>query len=129
MPIHKPFIPPIGVTKPSGNVVTNKLNRSNQRSFSEELQEALNRTTQLTISKHAQERLRQRNITISADEWKMIEDKIAEAKKMGVKESLVLLDQAALIVSAKNQTVITVMDRLEAKSQIFTNINGTILID
>ena len=37
-----------------------------------------------------------------------------EAKKLGVKESLVLLDDAALIVSAKNQTVITAMDRNEA---------------
>ena len=52
-----------------------------------------------------------------------------EAKKLGVKESLVLLDDAALIVSAKNQTVITAMDRKEAMSQIFTNINGTIVMD
>ena len=48
---------------------------------------------------------------------------------MGVKESLVLVDDAALIVSAKNNTVITAMNRAEATAQIFTNINGTILMD
>ena len=38
---------------------------------------------------------------------------------MGVNESLVLLKDAALIVSAKNNTVITAMDRNEAA---YTNI-------
>ena len=61
--------------------------------------------------------------------WQQISEKVIEAKKLGVKESLVLLDDAALIVSAKNQTVITAMDRNEATSQIFTNINGTIVMD
>ena len=48
---------------------------------------------------------------------------------MGVTDSLVLTKEAALVVSAKNNTVITAMGRDEASSQIFTNINGTILID
>ncbi|PEZ81367.1 hypothetical protein CN380_10640 [Bacillus sp. AFS017274] len=34
-----------------------------------------------------------------------------------------------LLVSTKNNKVITVMDRDEATSQIFTNINGTIILD
>ena len=71
----------------------------------------------------------QRNIDIDAVTWSKIESKIQQAKKMGVTDSLVLTDNAALVVSAKNNTVITAMDRAEASSQIFTNINGTILID
>ncbi|MFJ7939954.1 hypothetical protein ACIQYG_15760 [Peribacillus sp. NPDC096622] len=35
----------------------------------------------------------------------------------------------ALIVSTVNNKVITVMDRDEATSQIFTNINETIILD
>jgi flagellar operon protein len=54
---------------------------------------------------------------------------VQEARKMGVNDSLVLLTDAALIISAKNNTVITAMGREEASSQIFTNINGTILMD
>ena len=38
------------------------------------------------------------------------------------------MDQAAFIVSAKNATVITAMDRTEAKDQLFTNIDGTIVL-
>lgn len=83
----------------------------------------------LSISKHAKIRLEQRNIDIKPETWSKMESKLVEARKMGVKDSLVLLDNAALIVSAKNNTVITAMGREEATSQIFTNINGTILMD
>ena len=51
-----------------------------------------------------------------------------EARQKGVNQPLVLMDQAALIVSAKNATVITAMDRTEAKQQLFTNIDGTIVL-
>ncbi len=124
MQIQKSFIPPIGIQK---------LNTENKRvttntNFADHLQEAIKNDTNLTISKHAKTRIEQRNIEISSEDWKKISEKVTEAKQMGVNESLVLLDHAALIVSAKNQTVITAMDRSETNSQIFTNINGTIII-
>lgn len=97
--------------------------------FSHHLQSAINVQTKLTVSKHAKERLFQRSIEIDSSRWQLIEDKVAEAKRMGVKDSLILLKDAALIVSAKNNTVITAMARDEAATQIFTNINGTIIID
>lgn len=98
-------------------------------SFSHHLQQELEKTNKLTVSKHAQQRLLQRDIHISENRWLQIEEKVSEAKKLGVKDSLVLLDDAALIISAKNSTVITAMDRQEASSQIFTNINGTIVLE
>ncbi|TYR77521.1 flagellar protein [Rossellomorea vietnamensis] len=98
------------------------------KSFAETLQESV-KGEGLTISKHADTRLKQRGIEIPGDTWKEVESKVAQAKKKGVKESLVLLKNAALIVSAKNSTVITAMDRKEAGSQIFTKIDGTIIID
>ncbi|SIQ73451.1 flagellar operon protein [Peribacillus simplex] len=48
---------------------------------------------------------------------------------MGVTESQIIIDNALLIVSTKNNKVITVMDRDETTSQIYTNINGTIILD
>ncbi|MGG4266830.1 hypothetical protein [Peribacillus simplex] len=48
---------------------------------------------------------------------------------MGLTESLIITDNAALIVSTKRNKVITVMDRDEASSRIFTNINGTVILD
>ena len=61
-------------------------------------------------------------------EWMRIATKVDEAKKKGVNESLVLTSNAAMIISAKNNTVITAMNRKEATEQIFTNIDGTIIL-
>lgn len=91
--------------------------------------ETLAQATGLKISKHAQKRLDERNISIDQQRWAQINAKVAEAKNKGISDSLVVMDEAALIVNAKNNTVITAMNRSEASSQIFTNINGTILLD
>ena len=97
-----------------------------QHSFKAHLQEAAKQ--ELKVSKHAHERIIERKIDISEQEWQVVSDKVFEAHSKGVKQPLVLMDQAALIVSAKNATVITAMDRTEAKQQLFTNIDGTIVL-
>ncbi|MFS0595175.1 hypothetical protein AB1L16_00360 [Peribacillus frigoritolerans] len=48
---------------------------------------------------------------------------------MGVTEAFFITANGALIVSTENNKAFTVMDRDEATSQIFTKINGTIIID
>ncbi|WP_409368363.1 TIGR02530 family flagellar biosynthesis protein [Lysinibacillus sp. 38-6] len=99
---------------------------NSQQTFSAHLQEATKQ--ELKVSKHAHERIKERNIAITEQEWQVVSDKVFEAHAKGVKQPLVLMDQAALIVSAKNATVITAMDRTEAKQQLFTNIDGTIVL-
>ncbi|RSD28019.1 TIGR02530 family flagellar biosynthesis protein [Mesobacillus subterraneus] len=106
-----------------------KTNQLAQTPFSLQLQSAIEAKSKLTISKHASDRLEQRGIDISQDRWNRIEEKVKQAKAKGVSDSLVLLRDAALIISAKNNTVITAMGRQEAAEQIFTNINGTIVME
>lgn len=98
-------------------------------SFLDHLQTAVQQKNKLSVSKHAQMRLDERAITIDSQTWDKMEEKVSEAKSKGVTDSLVLLKEAALIVSAKNNTVITAMNRAEASAHIFTNINGTIILD
>ncbi|WP_431030457.1 TIGR02530 family flagellar biosynthesis protein [Lysinibacillus sp. LZ02] len=114
---HVPFRPAL---TPKQNVQETQV-----KSFHEHFRQA---QQELKISKHASERMQERNIEISEAEWQEVTDKVFEAREKGVKQPLVLMDQAALIVSAKNATVITAMDRYEAKSQLFTNIDGTIVL-
>lgn len=101
---------------------------STKQSFLQHLHEASVKT-ELKVSKHANQRLQERNIYISDAEWQIVSEKVSEARSKGVNDSLVLMDQAALIVSAKNSTVITAMNRTEAKNQLFTNIDGTIVLN
>lgn len=86
-------------------------------------------TETLKVSKHAASRLQERNISIDNKQWETISEKMEEAKQRGITDSLVVTNNAALLVSTKNHTVVTAMDREEATSRIFTNINGTILIN
>lgn len=83
----------------------------------------------LTLTKHAKERMVERNIVLDEEKWQSIATQVEKAKQKGITDSLVLTNEAALVVSAKNQTVITMMNRQEASEKIFTNINGTIIID
>lgn len=91
--------------------------------------EILSSVQQVKVSKHAQQRLQERNIHIDQQQWQMIGEKMDEAKQKGITDSLVIMNQATLLVSTKNNTVVTAMGRDEATSRIFTNINGTILIN
>ncbi|MGD6816163.1 TIGR02530 family flagellar biosynthesis protein [Metabacillus sp. 113a] len=83
----------------------------------------------ITISKHAQLRLEERSITMPDETWMKMKEKMEDAKQKGINDALILSKEAAFIVSVKNSTVITAMNRKEAVSQIFTNINGTIILD
>ncbi|MUK89910.1 flagellar protein [Ornithinibacillus sp. L9] len=100
---------------------------SNQPNVS--FKDVLAEQQELKLSKHATERLSERNIQFNDEQWKMISEKVMEAKEKGVTDSLVVTSDAALVVSAKNNVVVTALGREEASSKIFTNINGTILIN
>lgn len=105
-----------------------KITKTHQQTSS--FQTILDQTqAELKISKHAQSRLNERKIEISNEKWQEISKQILEARQKGITDSLVITREATLLVSAKNHTVVTALDRHEAQSRIFTNINGTILID
>jgi len=118
--IHQAMQPMIPSPSPK------QLNKSNP---GVEFKQLLQEEETLKVSKHAAKRLDERNVAINESQWQAINEKIHEARKKGITDSLVVLNDAALIVNAKNNTVVTAMDKQEATSRIFTNINGTILMD
>jgi flagellar operon protein len=83
---------------------------------------------QLKFSNHAVERMRSRGISFQPEEMKNIENAVAKAAAKGSKDTLVLSGDNALIVSVKNNTVVTVMDRAAMKDNVFTNIDSTVVI-
>ncbi|WP_152656391.1 TIGR02530 family flagellar biosynthesis protein [Oceanobacillus sp. CFH 90083] len=88
----------------------------------------LNQQQSLIISKHAADRMKQRNIQFTNQEWQSIQEKVTEAKQKGVTEALVVASGNAMVVSVKNNTVITALHQTEADNKVFTNIDGTILL-
>lgn len=88
----------------------------------------LEQTQGLKFSQHAQERLRARNIAFSADELKQLEGAVNNVAQKGGRDSLVMLGDAALVVSVSNRTVVTAMDRTQMQGNVFTNIDSAVII-
>lgn len=84
--------------------------------------------TSLKFSTHAVERMRSRGISYAPEMMKSIETAVQKAAAKGSKDTLVLTDDSALIVSVKNNTVVTVMDRNAMKENVFTNIDSTVMV-
>ena len=82
----------------------------------------------LKFSKHAAYRLQDRNIELSDSQIDRLNAGMQKANEKGINESLVLMDQMAFIVNVKNSTVITAMNETEIKDNVFTNIDGAIIV-
>ena len=80
------------------------------------------------FSQHAQDRLQARNITLSASDLANLEGAVNSVALKGGKESLVMMGDSALVVSIKNRTVVTAMDRSQMKGNVFTNIDSAVII-
>lgn len=82
----------------------------------------------LKVSGHAQTRLQSRNIELGSAEWERVLSGVDRAAAKGAKESLVMMDDVALVVSVKNRTVITAVDRANLKENVFTNIDSAVIV-
>jgi flagellar operon protein len=85
-------------------------------------------TQGIKFSAHATQRLRERQIQFDPETMARMNDAINKADSKGVQDTLVLTDKAALIVSVPNRTVITAMDRNNLAGNVFTNIDGAVII-
>lgn len=83
---------------------------------------------ELKFSKHAANRLVDRNISLSDDQIQRLNDATVKAGEKGIKESLVLMDSLAFVVNIPNNTVITALDKSETNLNVFTNIDGAVII-
>jgi flagellar operon protein len=83
---------------------------------------------ELKFSKHAANRLADRNIRLTDEQMGRLSDGTQKAGAKGIKESLVIVDQLAFIVNIPNRTVVTAMDQAETEENIFTNIDGAVIM-
>ena len=105
----------------------NNVNLTNNKSFKEVLDQ-IGKNDQVIFSKHAMQRLEKRNINLSKDDINQISDAVNKAKDKGVKEALIILRDNAFITSIKNNTVITATTGDDLKENVFTNIDGAVII-
>lgn len=83
---------------------------------------------ELKISNHAQMRMTMRNIHLDDRQMVKLSNAVDKAEQKGVKESLILMSDLAFVVSIKNRTVITAVDGPNIKDNVFTNIDGAVIV-
>lgn len=121
--IGNPYLPhPLHVQK------TNQQTTSNATTpFRDILNAELNqKSSALTLSNHADKRLKSRGIELNQELMKRLEGAVEKARLKGSKDTLVILDNLAFVVSVKNRTVITAMDGDSLKENVFTNIDSAV---
>ena len=111
------------------NKTINNRSQTSNVSFEEVLRKTqLESTSELKFSKHASMRLSERNISLTAEQNQRLQNGVEAASEKGIKESLVLVDSLAFIVNVPNNTVVTAMDKKETNNNVFTNIDGAVIM-
>lgn len=103
-------------------------NRPQGQSFQDILSKVKSQSSEVKFSKHAMNRLGQRNIELSESEMEKINDAIDKANQKGIKDALILMDNKAFVANVKNKTIITAATNEQLKENVFTNIDGAVIV-
>lgn len=100
----------------------------NQKNFNQVLENINKNNENIKFSKHATERLINRNMNISSGEMERLENAFDQAKSKDVKDALIIMDNKAFIVNVNSKTIITTVSKEQLKDNVFTNIDGAVII-
>jgi flagellar operon protein len=81
----------------------------------------------LQFSKHALARVQRRGIELDPSTLGRLSQGVARAASKGSRDSLVLVDGTAFVVSVSNRTVITAVGSEHMKDNVFTNIDSAVI--
>jgi flagellar operon protein len=79
------------------------------------------------FSGHALQRLQRRGIEVDEATMARLREGIERAASKGSRDSLVLMDGTAFVVSVANRTVITAVDADSMRERVFTNIDSAVI--
>jgi len=97
-------------------------------SFKAALEMEIKDNGRIKFSHHAQERLSKRQATLSPQDLDRLNQAVDRAARKGARESLILMDDLALIVSIANRTVVTAVNGTSIKTSVFTNIDSAVIL-
>jgi flagellar operon protein len=84
-------------------------------------------TSGLSFSKHALARVERRGIELDQSTLGRLSQGVQRAASKGSRDSLVLVDGTAFVVSVSNRTVITAVGSEHMKDNVFTNIDSAVI--
>jgi len=108
--------------------VTQRQQNLKTAEFESILRQKQSETAEVKFSKHAEYRLQSRNITLTQAQKAKMKEAVAKAESKGVRDSLILMDNMAFVVNIRTRTVITAANNSELKENVFTNIDGAVIV-
>jgi flagellar operon protein len=118
--VNGPGQPPVRPQAPKAN--------GTKVDFKSTLDSVVKKENRVQFSAHAKARLHSRGVDLSQEKLDALSDAIDKAEAKGARESLVLSDDAAYVVSVTNRTVITAFDRDNLRDGVFTSIDSAVIL-
>ncbi len=81
----------------------------------------------LHFSKHALQRVQRRGIDVSPPTLARLADGVGRAAQKGSRDSIVLVDGTAFVVSVPSRTVVTAVGSAHMRDHVFTNIDSAVI--
>lgn len=81
----------------------------------------------LRFSRHAVERAQRRGIPLDSATLGRLQEGVGRIAGKGSRDSLVLVDGNAFVVSVPNRTVITAVGSAQMREHVFTNIDSAVI--
>jgi flagellar operon protein len=126
--IHWPLRPATSAPSTPTNGAPAKAHTDGREGFDTLLQREVQGAQPLSFSSHAQARLISRQIQLSDTQIARLQRGVDQAAQKGGKDSLVMLDNLAFIVSVGNRKIVTALDGAAQSGNVFTQIDSAVIV-
>ena len=89
--------------------------------------DTLRNATGLQFSNHAQKRIDRRDLDLDPARLNRLESAITRAAEKGARNSVVMLDDLAVVVDIRDRKVVTAINAESGKERVFTNIDSVVI--
>ena len=96
--------------------------------FADVLRSTIEKNSEVNFSNHAIKRAVDHNMDITDDELNRLNEGVRLASEKNLDDTLILVGEKAFVVSVKNNTVITTVNNNSIQGNVFTNINGAVIV-
>ena len=79
------------------------------------------------FSTHAAKRIERRDLDLDAGRLNRLNSAISRAAEKGAKNSVVMLDDLAVVVDVRDRKVVTAINAQQGKERVFTNIDSVVI--
>ncbi len=110
-------IGPTGSNRPAGSA---PVRTAGGPSFQDALQG-------LQFSNHAAKRIEKRDLNLDAGRLDRLNSAISRAAEKGARNSVVMLDDLAVVVDIRDRRVVTAINAVAGKERVFTNIDSVVI--